>query len=67
MPYSSSKNVFLPLIINNRQGFLISYLDGLRSVKVSSKKVNVALDKELGGHYPFPKEMEIYEYPIPNP
>jgi hypothetical protein len=55
MPCSSSKNVFLPLIINNRQGFLISYLDGIRSVKVSAKKVNVALDKELGGRYPFPK------------
>jgi len=48
MPYSSSKNVLLPLVINNGQGFLISYLDGIRSVKVSAKKVNVALDKELG-------------------
>jgi hypothetical protein len=67
MPYSSSKNVFLPLIVNNRQGILINYLDGIRSVKVSAKKVNAALDKELGGRYPFPKEMEIYEYPNPNP
>jgi hypothetical protein len=28
---------------------LTSYLDGIRSVKVSWKKVNVALDKELRG------------------
>ena len=48
--------------------FFISYLDGIRSVKVSGKKVNVALDKELHGHYPSIEEMEFYEQPsIPNP
>jgi hypothetical protein len=29
------------------QFFLINLIDGIRSVKVSGKKVNVALDKEL--------------------
>jgi hypothetical protein len=55
MPYSSSKTVFLPLLNsqtftgNDRPNVPISYLDGIRSVKVSGKKVNVALDKELRG------------------
>jgi hypothetical protein len=31
------------------QNFLVSHLDGIRSVKVSLKKVNIALDKELRG------------------
>jgi hypothetical protein len=32
-----------------RHNVPISYVDGIRSVKVSGKKVNVALDKELRG------------------